>query len=174
MKTKWRPRLGSTFPRYILRSIYFLKKYSEINVLPPILRLNLFPEMYSENKFTSPKYIPRGANERKHFQLCCKYFPRVLQKHLIDQEGGRGSSQKTENMEQFDVVHTILTILTLSARLRHSADFRRGRNPVSHLWSDSTLWAAGRTLFRRLFFNALHDCTIVQVGHNSRPLTGCP
>ena len=145
MKTKWRPRLGSTFPRYILRSIYFLKKYSEINVLPPILRLNLFPEMCSENKFTSPKYIPRGANERKHFQLCCKYFPRVLQKHLIDQEGGRGSSQKTENMEQFDVVHTILTILT-SARLRHSADFRRGRNPVSHLWSDSALGTAGRTV----------------------------
>ena len=88
MKTKWRPRQGSTFPRYILRSIHFLKKKSEINVLLPIPRLNFFPEMYSENKFTSPKYIPRGANERKHFQLCCKYFPRVLQKHLIDQEGG--------------------------------------------------------------------------------------
>ena len=135
-KMKATPRIH--FPEIHSEINILSQKYSEINVLPPILRLNLFPEMYSENKFTSPKYIPRGANERKHFQLCCKYFPRVLQKHLIDQEGGRGSSQKTENMEQFDVVHTILTILT-SARLRHSADFRRGRNPVSHLWSDSAL-----------------------------------
>ena len=78
MKTKWRPRLGSTFPRYILRSICFLQLQGWISILKCILRISLHP----------PKCIPRGANERKHFQLCCKYFPRVLQKHLIDQEGG--------------------------------------------------------------------------------------
>ena len=62
----------------ILRSMYFLQFQGWTSFLKCILRISLHP----------PKYIPRGANERKHFQLCCKYFPRVLQKHLIDQEGG--------------------------------------------------------------------------------------
>ena len=172
MKTKWRPRLGSTFPRYILRSIYFLKKYSEINMLPPTPGLNFYPKMYSENKFTSPKMYSKRCKRAKAFSTLLQIFSSSAPE-TSDRSRGRGSSEKTENIEQFDVVHTILTVLT-SARLRHSADFRRGRNPVSHLWSDYTLWAAGRTLFRRLFFNALHDCTIVQVGHNSGPLTGCP
>ena len=84
--------------------IHFPEIYSEINILSQkIFWINILSqkifwdqctssnskiELLSWNKFTSPKCIPRGANERKHFQLCCKYFPRVLQKHLIDQEGG--------------------------------------------------------------------------------------
>ena len=94
-KMKATPRIH--FPEIHSEINILSQKYSEINVLPPILRLNLFPEMYSENKFTSPKYIPRGANERKHFQLCCKYFPRVLQKHLIDQEGGGVLKRRTQH-----------------------------------------------------------------------------
>ena len=170
MKTKWRPRLGSTFPRYVLRSIYFLKRYSEINVLP---RMNLFPEMYSgisllpQNIFqevqTSESIFNSAANI---FLECSRNIWSIKREGEFWKDGKHGTVRRcSHDFDDFDAV---------GQRLRHSADFRRGRNPVSHLWSDSSLWAAGRTLFRRLFFNALHDCTIVQVGHNSRPLTGCP
>ena len=114
MKTKWRPRLGSTFPRYILRSIYFLKKYSEINMLPPIPGLNFYPKMYSENKFTSPKMYSKRCKRAKAFSTLLQIFSSSAPE-TSDRSRGRGSSEKTENIEQFDVVHTILTILT-SAR----------------------------------------------------------
>ena len=133
-KMKATPRIH--FPEIHSEINILSQKYSEINVLPPILRLNLFPEMYSENKVYMPEIYSKRCKRAKAFSTLLQIFSSAPE--TSDRSRGRGSSQKTENMEQFDVVHTILTILT-SARLRHSADFRRGRNPVSHLWSDSSL-----------------------------------
>lgn len=94
--------------------IHFPEIYSEINMLPPTPGLNFYPKMYSENKFTSPKMYSKRCKRAKAFSTLLQIFSSSAPE-TSDRSRGRGSSEKTENIEQFDVVHTILTILT-SAR----------------------------------------------------------